>query len=101
MATELDQVVQAIVIASDPAQVALHQQALGYLSNVQQNAEAWRLALAIFVETSDDGARKHPAVVRFYALRMLDEFLDNRYGSWPYYMTPLNAHAVPQIRISR
>jgi exportin-T len=97
MATELDQVVQAIVIASDPTQVALHQQALSFLSNVQQNAAAWRLALAIFVEAAEGGARKHPAVVRFYALRMLDEFLDNRYGSHLYYMAPLNAHAVLQI----
>jgi exportin-T len=97
MSQGLDQVVQAISIASDPTQVALHQQALEFLSNVQQNADTWRLALAIFVEPADGGVRKHPPVVRFYALRMLDEFLDNRYGAHLYATTLLNAHAVPQI----
>ena len=81
MEQELEQVVQAIAIASDPTQLALHQQALQFLSTVQQNAEnTWRLALAIFVETNPNGSRKHPAQARFFALRVLDEFLDNRYA---------------------
>ncbi|KAF8206454.1 armadillo-type protein [Mycena galopus ATCC 62051] len=80
MEQELDQVVQAINIASDPAQAALHQQALNYLGTIQQNAEnTWRLALPLFVDTTPDGARKHPAQVRFFALRVLDEFFDNRF----------------------
>ncbi|KAH9838251.1 armadillo-type protein [Rhodofomes roseus] len=80
MEQELNQVVQAIAIASDPSQVALHQQALQFLSTVQQNAEnTWRLALAVFVETNPNGSRKHAAQARFYALRVLDEFLDNRF----------------------
>jgi exportin-T len=73
------ELVQAILIASDPSQVALHQQALQYLDTVQQNAaNTWRLALEIFVGVNADGSRKHPPQARFFALRVLDEFLDNR-----------------------
>ncbi|KZT72996.1 ARM repeat-containing protein [Daedalea quercina L-15889] len=80
MEQELNQVIQAIAVASDPAQLALHQQALQYLSTIQQNAEnTWRLALAIFVDTNLNGSRKHPTQARFFALRVLDEFLDNRF----------------------
>ncbi|KAJ6619725.1 armadillo-type protein [Mycena sp. CBHHK59/15] len=80
MQQELDQVVQAITIASDPAQSALHQQALNYLGTIQQNAEnTWRLALPLFVDTTTDGVRKYPPQVRFFALRVLDEFFDNRF----------------------
>jgi exportin-T len=79
MEQELGQVVQAINIASDPAQAALHQQALNYLGTIQQNAEnTWRLALPLFVDTTADGVRKYPPQVRFFALRVLDEFFDNR-----------------------
>ncbi|RDX57282.1 ARM repeat-containing protein [Lentinus brumalis] len=78
MDQELSQFVQAILIASDPSQSSLHQQALEYLSAVQQNPATWRLALAVFVE-ADSGRRKHPAQVRFFALRVLDDFLDNRF----------------------
>ena len=78
MDQELNQFVQAILIASDPLQSSLHQQALEYLSVLQQNASAWRLALAVFVEEGPNGGRKHPPQVRFFALRVLDEFLDNR-----------------------
>lgn len=81
MEQEVNQVVQAIAIAADPTQVALHQQALQFLSTVQQNAQnTWRLALAVFVETNPNGSRKHPPQARFFALRVLDEFLDNRYA---------------------
>ncbi|KAJ7475824.1 armadillo-type protein [Mycena latifolia] len=80
MEQELDQVVQAINIASDPTQAALHQQALNYLGNIQQNAEnTWRLALPLFVDTAADGVRKYPPQVRFFALRVLDDFFDNRF----------------------
>ncbi|CDO78180.1 hypothetical protein BN946_scf184797.g6 [Trametes cinnabarina] len=79
MEQDLNQFVQAILIASDPAQSSLHQQALQYLTAVQQNSSAWRLALAVFVEPDPTGGRKHPPHARFYALRVLDEFLDNRF----------------------
>ncbi|KAG5638768.1 pre-tRNA nuclear export protein [Sphagnurus paluster] len=80
MEHEIDQVVQAIIIASDPTQVSLHQQALAYISNIQQNARnTWRLALPIFVDRNAEGSRKYPAQARFFALRVLDEFFDNRF----------------------
>lgn len=79
MEQELNQLVQAILIASDPSQGILHNQALEYLSTIQQNsAETWRLALALFVDTGSDGSRKYPAPARFFALRVLEEFLDNK-----------------------
>lgn len=81
MDPELDQITQAILIASDPSQTSLHAQALEYLSSVQQNAQmTWRWALALFVEPRAEGTeRKYPPQVRFFALRVLDEFLDNRF----------------------
>jgi len=79
MEQEVDQLVRAILIASDPSQGPLHQQALQYVSTIQQNAnETWRLALTLFVETRPDASRKHPPQARFFALRVLDEFLENR-----------------------
>lgn len=79
MEQEQNQLVQAILIASDPTSGGLHQQALEYLNSIQQNStNTWRLALSLFVETGPDGARKHPPQARFYALRVLDDFLDNR-----------------------
>ena len=78
MEQELNQFVQAILMASDPLQSSLHQQALEYLSAIQQNYSTWRLALAVFVEEGPNGGRKHPPQVRFFALRVLDDFLDNR-----------------------
>jgi exportin-T len=80
MDQELDKVVQAILIASDPSQISLHPHALEYLATFQQNAnDTWRLALALFVDVAPDGARKYPPQVRFFALRVLEEFFDNRY----------------------
>ena len=73
-------VVQAVYIAADPSQDrTLHAQALEYLATVQQNApETWRLAMTLFIETGGDGARKHPPQVRLWALRVLEDFLDDR-----------------------
>lgn len=80
MEREIDQVVQAIAIASDPTQVSVHHQALAYISTIQQNAsETWRLALSLFVDQKADGTRKYSPQARFFALRVLDEFFDNRY----------------------
>jgi exportin-T len=79
MQQELDQVVQAIVIASDPSQGSLHRQALDYLTTIQPNSEnTWRLVLSLYVDVSPDGARKYPSQARFFALRVLDDFFDNR-----------------------
>ncbi len=79
MEQQADQVVRAILIASDPTQGGLHQQALEYLSNIQQNAgETWSLALNLFVDTTPTGERKHPTEARFFALRVLDDFLEAR-----------------------
>ncbi len=79
MEQQADQIVRAILIASDPAQGGLHQQALEYLSNVQQNAaETWSLALSLFADATPTGERKHPTEARFFALRVLDDFLEAR-----------------------
>lgn len=80
MEAEIGQVVQAIVVASDPSQASLHQQALAYLQTIQENAQnTWQLALAMFVDAAADGTRKYPPQARFFALRVLDDFLDNRF----------------------
>ena len=79
MEREIDQLVQAISIASDPSQISLHQQALAYLSTIQENTnETWRLALHLFVDQNPNGSRKYPSQARFFGLRVLDELLDNR-----------------------
>lgn len=79
MDQEIDRIVQAIGIASDQSQISLHQQALAYIQTIQQNAnETWRMALQIFVDQNASGSRKYPAQARFFSLRVLDEFLDNR-----------------------
>jgi len=85
MDPELDQITQAILIASDPSQTSLHAQALEYLSSIQQNAQmTWRWALALFVEPGTDGSeRKYPPQARFFALRVLEDFLDNRLVGLP------------------
>ena len=79
MDQEIEKVVQAISIASDPSQSSLHQDAIAYLNTIQQNAsESWRIALPLFVDTNADGSRKYNPQTRFFALRVLDEYLDNR-----------------------
>lgn len=79
MDRELAQFVQATLIASDPSQASLHEQALEYLSNIEKNAQnTWQLALTLFLDTALDGGRKYPSQSRFFALRVLDGFLDNR-----------------------
>lgn len=75
----IPQIAQAVAIASDPAQAALHHDALQFIAGVQQNAsETWRLALPIFVDRDEQGRKRHTPQTRFFALRVLDEFLDNR-----------------------
>ncbi|KAI0091175.1 ARM repeat-containing protein [Irpex rosettiformis] len=77
---DLNQLVQAILIAADPTQGALHNQALEYLSTIQQNSgNTWRFVLEIFVARAPDGSRQYPPQARFFALRVLEDFLDNRF----------------------
>ena len=79
MEHDLDQLAEAITIASNPAQGGLHAQALEYLQKVQQNAAAtWRAALTLFAEAAPDGTRKYSPSVRFFALRIIEDFLENR-----------------------
>ena len=80
MAQEVDQVVQAIVVASDPSQAALHQQALQFLSSIEANpSSAWKLGVDLFVDSNPDGTRRHPVQARFFGLRLLERFLDDRF----------------------
>jgi exportin-T len=81
MDEEVTRVVQAVYIAADPSQDrSLHAQALEYLATIQRNApETWRLALTLFVETGPNGGRKHPPQVRLWALRVLEDFFDDRW----------------------
>ncbi|TCD61869.1 pre-tRNA nuclear export protein [Steccherinum ochraceum] len=94
MDQDLNQLVQAILIAADPTSGNLHQQALEYLASIQQNAtNTWRLALSLFVDQGPDGSRKYPPQARFFALRVLDEFFDNR-------IEPLEQEAFETLRNS-
>ncbi|SJL09633.1 probable Exportin-T [Armillaria ostoyae] len=80
MEQEIDRVVQAITVASDPAQTPLHPEALAYLSTIEQNAtETWRIVLSLFVDATSEGVRKYPPQARFFALRVLDAFLESRF----------------------
>ena len=80
MQQQVDQIVQAILVASDPSQATIHHQALEYLSSIQKNAnETWQLGLALFVDVNADGSRKHPPQARFFGLRVLDDFLDSKF----------------------
>ena len=60
MDQEVNQIEQAILVAYDPVQSNLHQQALQYLLEIQKNSsETWRLGLALFTDLNADGSRKH------------------------------------------
>ena len=77
---KVNQIAQAIMVASDAAQAPLHQQALAYLQDtLKDTSESWRVGLALFVDTNADGSRKHPLQVRFYGLRILEDYLDSRF----------------------
>lgn len=79
MEHEIEQLVQAITIASDPAQISLHPQALSYVRTIQENiSNAWRVALHIFLEMNPDGSRKYNSQARFFALGLLDDFFESR-----------------------
>lgn len=81
MDQEIERVVQAIAVASNPtpAQTSLQPDALAYLQTIEQNAtETWRIAIPLFTDATADGSRKYPVEVRFFALRVLDNFFDSR-----------------------
>ena len=79
MQEEIQQVVQATLIAYNPSQGPLHRQALEFLASLEQNASSTRaLALKLIVDVNPGGERKYPPQARFQALRILDEFFDNR-----------------------
>lgn len=84
MDQEIQRIVQAVLVASNPIQQdkSIQSQAVNYLSQILQNSQlddVWNLALKLFVDT-DDGAshRKYDPQTRLFALRILDDFLDNR-----------------------
>ena len=77
---EINQISQAILVASDPTQAALHQEALQFVQNSLKNSpDSWKIGLALFMDTNPDGSRKYQPQVRFYGLRVLEEFLDSRF----------------------
>lgn len=81
---EIDQIAQAILVASDPTQLSLHQEALQFVQNSLKNSpEPWRIGLALLVDSNPDGSRKHQPQVRFYGLRILEDFLDSRFEPLP------------------
>lgn len=80
----VNQIAQAILVASDPLQASVHQEALQFVQNTLSNSsESWRIGLALFVDTNPDGSRKYQSQVRFYGLRILEDFLDSRYTPLP------------------
>ena len=81
---ELAQIENAILVASDPSQAALHHDALQFIqSALKSTSEPWRIGLAFLIDTNPDGSRKYQAQVRFYGLRILEDFLDSRYDPLP------------------
>ncbi|XP_006459374.1 hypothetical protein AGABI2DRAFT_201553 [Agaricus bisporus var. bisporus H97] len=76
----LDQIAHAIAVAADPAQATLHPHALQFIADFQHNAHhTWHLALPLFVARNADASKSYSPQTRFFALRVLDEFLDNRF----------------------
>lgn len=81
---DIDQIEKAILVASDPTQAALHQEALQFIqSTLKGSQDAWKIGLAFFIDTNADGSRKHQPQVRFYGLRILEEFLESRFEPLP------------------
>lgn len=84
MDAEISRILHAVHVASSPLNQdkSLQVEAVNYLAEVQQNAyqdQVWALALTLFVDTSTDPLkRKYDPQTRLFALRILDEFLDNR-----------------------
>lgn len=84
MTDQVDQIAQAILVASDPTQIQLHPQALAFIQSAfKDSSDSWRTALALILDVNPDGSRKHHPQVRFYALRVLDDYLDNSFDPLP------------------
>ena len=81
---DIEQIEKAILVASDPAQSRLHQEALQFIQNTLKNSQdAWRIGLTFLIDTNADGTRKYQPQVRFYGLRILEDFLDSRFEPLP------------------
>jgi exportin-T len=83
MDSEIARLVQAIAVAINPTQdKALQTQALEFIHQVQQNAQnhqVWSMALKLFTDSeSGSSMRKYDSQTRLFALRILEEFLDNK-----------------------
>ena len=80
MEQQLDQLVQAINIASDARQANLHQDALRFISTFENDhVNGWRAGLTLFTMSDGNGTRKHSPQVRFFGLRLLESFLEAKY----------------------
>ena len=80
MEQQLDQLVQAINIASDARQANLHQDALRFISTFENDhVNGWRAGLNLFTMADSNGTRKHAPQVRFFGLRLLESFLEAKY----------------------
>ena len=80
----IEQIEKAILVASDPTQSRLHQEALQFIQDSLKNTQdAWRIGLTFLIETNTDGSRKYQPQVRFYGLRILEDFLDSRFEALP------------------
>jgi hypothetical protein len=87
MDDEIARLVRAVQVASLPppsndTERVIHTQAVNYLSQVQLSAgsdQVWKVALQLFI-AKDNSAnqRKYDSQVRLFALRLLEEFLDNK-----------------------
>lgn len=80
MEHDINQIVQAILVASDPTQGSLHQQALDFIqTQLESKSESWKLGLALFLDPSADGAQRQLPQVRFYGLRILEGYLEGQF----------------------
>lgn len=81
---DIEHIEKAILVASDPTQSQLHQEALQFIQNsLKDNQDAWRIGLAFLIDTNADGSRKYQPQVRFYGLRILEDFFDSRFEPLP------------------
>jgi hypothetical protein len=84
MDAEIARLVQAIAVAINPTQQdkALQAQALTYIHQLQQSAqnqEVWSMALRLFTDRNPGSLmRKYDSQTRLFALRILEDFLDNK-----------------------
>ena len=81
---DINRIAQAILVASDPSQASLHQEALNFVQTTLSTvSEPWKVGITLFTDLNPDGTRKYQPQVRFYGLRILEDFLDSRYDPLP------------------